>query len=72
MHRDLSPGNVIVVGGKAKISDLEFVKARKIGDLQMLTKQPKGSTVPVVVDTRTVSCPVSAFMYTFSLLTGHG
>ena len=72
MHRDLSPGNVIVVGGKAKISDLEFVKARKIGDLQMLTKQPKGSTVPVVVDTRTVSCPVSAFMYTSSLLTGHG
>lgn len=72
MHRDLSPGNVIVVGGKVKISDLEFAKARKIRDLQMLTKQPKGSSVPIVVDTRTVSCSVSAFMYTSSLLTGHG
>lgn len=72
MRRDLSPGNVIVVGGKVKISDLEFAKARKIRDLQMLTKQPKGSSVPIVVDTRTVSCSVSAFMYTSSLLTGHG
>jgi len=66
------PGNVIVVGGKSKISDLEFAKARKIGHLQELTKKPKDSFVPVMVDTCTLSCFVSAFMCTFSTLTGHG
>ncbi|KAF9647385.1 hypothetical protein BDM02DRAFT_3248424 [Thelephora ganbajun] len=30
VHRDLSPGNIIVVDRKAKISDLEFGKARKV------------------------------------------
>ena len=67
MHRDLSPGNVIVVDGKAKISDLEFAKARKISDLQKLTEQPQGFSVPVVVDTCTVSHPrqVSVFCANF-------
>lgn len=55
VHRDLSPGNIIVVDGKAKISDLEFAKARKVADLQRLTKLPEGCSSPAVVDTRTVS-----------------
>jgi len=71
VHRDLSPGNIIVIGGKAKISDLEFAKAREIGHLQKLTKKPKDSPVPVMPDTRTVSYFVSASMCTFSILAGH-
>jgi serine/threonine protein kinase len=59
VHRDLSPGNVIVVNGKAKISDLEFAKARKASDLQRLTKPPEESSSPAAVDTRTVSHFVS-------------
>ncbi|KAF9643095.1 hypothetical protein BDM02DRAFT_3132663 [Thelephora ganbajun] len=50
VHRDLSPGNIIVVDRKAKISDLEFGKARKVADLQSLAQQPEGSSV---FDTRT-------------------
>lgn len=46
MHRDLSPGNIIIIHGEAKILDLEFAKARKISDLQELTKQPDGSVPP--------------------------
>ena len=53
VHRDMSPGNIIVVGGKAKISDLEFAKARKISDLQELTNQREGSG-RFPHDTRTV------------------
>ncbi|KAF9783769.1 hypothetical protein BJ322DRAFT_1066990 [Thelephora terrestris] len=38
VHRDLSPGNVIVVGDVAKISDLEFAKKRAARDLETLTR----------------------------------
>jgi len=38
IHRDLSPGNVIVIDGIAKISDLEFAKAHLAKDLEMLTR----------------------------------
>ena len=38
VHRDFSPGNIIVVGGKAKISDLEFAKQRKAEELERLTR----------------------------------
>ena len=53
VHRDLSPGNIIVVHGKAKILDLEFAKAHKISDLQEVTKKPEGSA-SFPHDTRTV------------------
>ena len=55
VHRDLSPGNIIVVGGKAKISDLEFAKARNIADLDKLTEQPDGPFPLTAAETRTVS-----------------
>jgi len=55
------------VNGKAKISDLEFAKARKVADLQRLTKQPEGSSPPAVVDTRTVSEFVSVFRPIFTV-----
>ena len=61
MHRDLSPGNIIIIGGKAKISDLEFAKACKISDLQKLAEHSEDSSVPVVVDTRTISCLLRVF-----------
>jgi hypothetical protein len=56
VHRDLSPGNIIVVDGKAKISDLEFAKRRVVQELEGLTRQTNQS-VPVVKDSRTVSLP---------------
>jgi serine/threonine protein kinase len=37
IHRDPSPGNIIVVNDEAKLSDLEFAKERDVGDLQKLT-----------------------------------
>ena len=37
VHRDPSPGNIIVVNDKAKLSDLEFAKERNVRDLQKLT-----------------------------------
>jgi len=49
------------VDGKAKISDLEFAKARKVSDLQRLTKLPEGSSSPSVFDTRTVSYFIMLF-----------
>ena len=53
-HRDLSPGNIIVVGGKAKISDLEFAKRRAVEDLERLTR-PTDSSTTAVRDPRTVN-----------------
>ncbi|KAF9646647.1 hypothetical protein BDM02DRAFT_3270848 [Thelephora ganbajun] len=38
VHKDFSPGNVIVVDGKAKISDLEFAKRRAVSQLGELTR----------------------------------
>ena len=66
VHRDLSPGNIIVVNGKAKISDLEFAKARKVADLQMLTKRPERPSSSAVVDTRTVSHFIVVFGLAFT------
>ena len=47
VHRDLSPGNIIVVEGKAKISDLEFAKRRAVEDLEQLTKSTDSSKTAV-------------------------
>jgi len=38
VHKDFSPGNVIEVNGKAKVSDLEFAKQRVAGELEKLTR----------------------------------
>ena len=40
VHKDLSPGNIITVEGKTKISDLEFAKQRVAGELEKL-KRPR-------------------------------
>ncbi|KAF9642526.1 hypothetical protein BDM02DRAFT_3193080 [Thelephora ganbajun] len=53
VHRDISPGNIIIVDGKAKISDLEFTKARDIDQLQTLTDSSACSLLPNVADIRT-------------------
>ena len=37
-----------------EISDVKFTKARKISDVQKLTKQPEVSSAPTVADIRTV------------------
>jgi len=58
------------VDEKAKISDLEFAKARKVADLQMLTKRPEGLSSPAVVDTRTVSHFTVVFGPTLTPLQG--
>ncbi|KAF9783771.1 hypothetical protein BJ322DRAFT_1066999 [Thelephora terrestris] len=52
VHRDLSPGNVLVVGDVAKISDLEFAKKRAARDLETLTRS-KGPPKLNASDTRT-------------------
>ena len=31
MHRDISPGNIIIYQGRAKLSDLEFAKRYESG-----------------------------------------
>ncbi|KAF9641869.1 hypothetical protein BDM02DRAFT_3194391, partial [Thelephora ganbajun] len=72
VHRDLSPGNIIVVNRKAKISDLEFAKARKVADLQSLTEQRMGSS-QAIVDTCTGTLNFTAVevvegCYMFTLL----
>ena len=55
VHGDLSPGNIIVVGGGvAKISDLEFAKRRAVQDLERLTR-PKDSSPSAVQDTQMVN-----------------
>jgi len=46
VHRDLGPGNVIVVGTEAKISDLEFAERWAGNQLEELTR-PKGASLPV-------------------------
>ena len=43
VHRDPSPGNIIVVGDEAKISDLEFAKQRVAEQLKELTRPGDGS-----------------------------
>jgi len=53
VHRDFNPGNIIVVGMKAKISDLEFAKRRATHELKELTK-PGDSSSPVAGEVRTV------------------
>ncbi|KAF9646538.1 hypothetical protein BDM02DRAFT_3270901 [Thelephora ganbajun] len=59
VHRDLSPGNIIVVDGKVKISDLEFAKRRVAQDLERLTRRTD-QPLPVVKDTRTGTLPFMA------------
>jgi serine/threonine protein kinase len=63
VHRDLSPGNIVVVDGKAKISDLEFVKVRRTADLQRLAEEHSPLTA---VDARTVSHFVVVFGHIFT------
>ena len=53
VHRDFNPGNVIVVGTKAMISDLEFAKRRLAEQLEELTR-PKNTSLPGVKELRTV------------------
>ena len=53
VHNDFSPGNVIVVGTNAKISDLEFAKRRAVYQLKELTR-PIDPSSPVVKEVRTV------------------
>jgi len=60
VHRDLSPGNIIVVDGKAKISDLEFAKRRVAQDLERLTRQTD-QPLSVAQDTRTVGLRLNTF-----------
>ena len=45
VHRDPSPGNIIVIGKTAKLSDLEFATKRPLKDLEELTrpKDPSSS-----------------------------
>jgi len=53
VHKDFSPGNVIAVEGKAKISDLEFAKRQVAGELDKLTR-PGDVPSAVRQDFRTV------------------
>jgi len=53
VHKDFSPGNIIVVGTNAKISDLEFAKRRAVDQLEQLTR-PVGPSSPAVREVRTV------------------
>ena len=43
VHRDFTPGNIIVVGTTTKISDFEFAKRREVHRLERLTK-PTGAS----------------------------
>ena len=52
IHRDFTPGNVIVVGMTARISDFEFAARRAAGELEELTR-PK-DTSPAMRDIRMV------------------
>jgi len=54
VHRDFSPGNIIVVGMNARISDLEFAKKRAVGQLKELTR-PGNPSISVERDVRTVN-----------------
>ena len=53
VHRDFSPGNVIVIGTNAKISDLEFAKEREVDRLEELTR-PVDQSLLAVKEIRTV------------------
>jgi len=53
VHRDFSPGNIIVVGTEARISDLEFAKQRATNQLEELTR-PGNPSLHVARDIRTV------------------
>lgn len=68
VHRDPSPGNIIVVRENAntsdrkiaKISDLEFAKRRVAAELEKLTK-PKGASSIGARDIRTVGLFLARF-----------
>ena len=51
---DPSPGNIIVIGDTAKLSDLEFAKKRPLKDLEELTR-PKDPLSLGPTEMRTVS-----------------
>jgi len=53
VHRNFSPGNIIVVGMEAKISDLGFAKRRAAHELEELTR-PGDPSSPVAGEVRTV------------------
>jgi len=53
VHRDFSPGNVIVAGTRAMISDLEFANRRVAGQLEELTR-PNDTPLPDVREMRMV------------------
>ena len=38
VYKDFSPGNIITIKGKTKISDLEFAKQQVAGELEKLTR----------------------------------
>ena len=42
MHGDFTPGNIIVVGETAKLSDLELAKQRAVNQLEELTRTSSG------------------------------
>lgn len=53
VHRDFTPGNVIVVGKTARISDFEFAIRRAAGELEELTR-PRAASLSVMRDIRVV------------------
>ena len=53
VHRDFTPGNIIIAGTTAKISDFEFAKRREVHQLEELTKS-MGVSSCVVVDSHVV------------------
>jgi len=53
VHRDYSPGNIIVIGVEAKISDLEFAKRRATNQLEALTR-PGDPSLHLARDVRAV------------------
>ena len=61
VHGGPTPGNIIVVGTTAKISDFEFAKRREVYRLEELTKPPAGGSSHVAQDVRTVGLPSASF-----------
>jgi len=59
VHRDFNPGNVIVVGGEAKISDLKFAKRRSANELKRLTRLG-GVFSPGTTDNQTVGLSLAS------------
>jgi len=53
VHRDFAPGNVIVVGTTARISDFEFATQRAVDKLEELTR-PNGASLSIMRDIRVV------------------